>query len=196
MYDLLNSIDIKCFHFINTSLSNSVFDIIMPVLTDLNQYRIVLALVAAILLWMIIRGGKNARLAAVLLIITIVISDQFSSSIVKHWFERPRPCSELENVHLLVGCGKGASFPSSHAVNNFAGAFVLAFFFSRFRWWFFGFAFVIAFSRVYVGVHYPFDVIGGGIIGLLCGGFVIALFLVSEKLWFYVMLKKIRKVKS
>ena len=187
MLDFLNSLDITLFRFLNGSLSNSVFDFLMPLITDLNKYRIVLVFVGVILLWMLIRGKRHVRIAAVLLIITIVVSDQLSSSVIKYWFERPRPCHTLQNVHLLVSCGSGLSFPSSHAVNNFAGALILAFFFPRAKWWFFGFAAIVAFSRVSVGVHYPSDIIGGAVIGLLCAGSVLLAFIVLEKLWYKVL---------
>ena len=171
-----------------------MFDILMPFLTDLNKQRIVLALFAALLLWMLIRGKRNVRLAAIILIITIVFSDQLSSSVIKYWFERTRPCRVLHNVRLLVGCGSGYSFPSSHAVNNFAAAIVLAFFIPGAKRWFFGFAAIVAFSRIYVGVHFPFDVIGGCVIGLFCGGLVIFIYLVVESLWYRIINHKKKKL--
>ncbi|MCX6121456.1 MAG: phosphatase PAP2 family protein [Ignavibacteriales bacterium] len=186
MLEYLNFIDIKLFHFVNGSLSNSVFDFLMPIITDLNKLRLVLVFVAVILLWMLIRGRRHVKIAALLLIVTIVVSDQLSSSVLKYWLERPRPCHVLHNVHLLVSCGSGFSFPSSHAVNNFAAALILAFFFPRAQWWFFGIASLVAFSRVYVGVHYPSDIIGGAIIGLFCAGSVLLVFIALEKLWYSV----------
>ena len=192
MLDFFNSLDTALFRFINDSLSNSVFDFFMPLITDLNKQRIVLIIVAVVLLWMIVRGRRTGRIAAILLIITIIISDQLSSSVIKYWFERPRPCYSLQNVHLLVSCGSGLSFPSSHAVNNFAGALVLTFFYPRAKWWFFGFAALVAFSRVSVGVHYPSDVIGGAVIGLLCAGSVLIVFITIEKIWYSVMRRKAR----
>jgi undecaprenyl-diphosphatase len=184
--DFLNSIDITVFRFFNGSLSNPVLDLCMPFITDLNKQRIVLVFVAVILLWMLIRGRRHVRIAALLLVLTIIVSDQLSSSVIKYWLERPRPCHALQNVHLLVSCGSGFSFPSSHAVNNFAAALILAFFFPRAKWWFWGIASLVAFSRVYVGVHYPSDVIGGAIIGLFCAGSVILVFIALEKLWYRI----------
>ena len=192
MLDFLNSIDIALFHFINGSLRNSVFDFLMPFVTDLNKQRILLVFVAVILLWMLIRGKRNVKIAALLLIITISVSDQLNSSVIKYWLERPRPCHALQNVHLLVSCGSGFSFPSSHAVNNFAAALILAFFFPRAKWWFFGFAAIVAFSRVYVGVHYPSDVIGGAVIGLFCAGSVLLVFSVLEKLWYSYLQSRVQ----
>ena len=187
MPEFLQSFDVSIFRFINSTLSNPVFDVLMPFVTDLNKQRIVLALVAAIVLWMLIRGDKRTRLAAIVLICTITFSDQLSSSIVKFMFERVRPCRELLDVRLLVSCGSGFSFPSSHAVNNFAGALILVFFFPRAKWWFFGIAAIVAFSRVYVGVHYPSDIIGGAVIGLCCAGSVLIVFIGLEKLWYIIL---------
>ncbi len=190
MLDFFNSIDISLFRFINSSLCNPVFDFLMPFITDLNKQRIVLILVAVILLWMLIRGSRRIKIAAILLIITIIFSDQLSSSVIKFWFERARPCFTLHSVHLLVSCGSGYSFPSSHAVNNFAGALILAFFFPKLKWWFFGFAAIVAYSRVYVGAHYPFDVIGGAVIGLFCAASVLVLFIALEKYWYNIKNKQ------
>jgi undecaprenyl-diphosphatase len=192
VFDFLSSIDISLFHFFNGSLNNPVLDYLMPLITDLNKQRMVLVFVAVLLLWMLIRGKRHVRIAAFLLIMTIVVSDQFSSSVIKYWFERPRPCHSLHNVHLLVSCGSGFSFPSSHAVNNFAAALILTFFFPRQKWWFFGFAAMVAFSRVYVGVHYPSDVIGGAVIGICCAGSVLLVFIALERLWYRFQHRRIQ----
>ena len=194
--EYLNTIDTALFHFINASLSNPVFDVVMPFLTDLNKSRIVLVIVATLLLWMIIRGNKSVRLAAILLIVTIIFSDQINSSVIKFLWLRQRPCRILHDVHLLVSCGSGYSFPSSHAVNNFAGALILAFFLPRAKWWFFGLAATIAFSRVYVGVHYPSDIIGGAVIGLMCAGCVLLVFLGLENLLYRMMHRPFQKGSS
>jgi undecaprenyl-diphosphatase len=193
MLDALQHIDTVLFYFINHNLQNGFFDYCMPVLTDYVKQKAVLGFAIALVLWMLIRGKPNVRLAAILLILTILVSDQLNSFVIKNLFARLRPCHVLPGVHLLVGCGSGYSFPSSHAVNNFAGAMVLAFCIPRWRWAFFGFAALIAFSRVYVGVHYPFDVLGGAAVGLCCAGFVIALYLISEKIAAAIRQKKYSK---
>ncbi len=184
MVELLNNIDIAIFRFINSTLSNPILDFIMPILTDLNKQPIVLIAVVLFLIWMMWKGNKVIRLSLILLIILITITDQVNSFVIKHWFERLRPCHVLHGVNLLVGCGSGYSFPSSHAVNNFAGAFLIAYFFPKLKWWFIGYALLVAFSRVYVGVHYPFDVISGSIIGAIFASALIILFLFLERIWY------------
>lgn len=114
-------------------------------------------------------------------IISFGIADYSSASIIKPAVERLRPCREpgfSEQVNLLVNCGSGHSFPSSHAANHFALAlFFIVLFHKRSKWivplallW----AASISFAQVYVGVHFPIDVTVGGLLGA-CIGFLLAL---------------------
>ena len=177
------NIDRALFYFCNRGLENKLFDAVMPVITDLNQHWYGLWFAGLLWLLLLLRGGKAGRIAALLLIPTVTFTDQLNSFFLKHLIVRLRPCHTLPDVHLLVGCGGGYSFPSSHAVNTFAAALVLAYFLPRWTWAFFSFAIIVAFSRVYVGVHYPSDVLGGTIIGLLCGSLVILVFRAIEQWW-------------
>ena len=181
--DFLLEFDRSLFYFCNQSMRNWLFDIVFPFLTDLNRKPVALVIVGLLWVLLLLKGGRHGRIAALLLIPTIALSDQLSSSVLKFIIERARPCHELANVHLLVGCGSGYSFPSSHAVNNFAGALVLSYFLPRWTWAFFSFAALVAFSRVYVGVHYPSDIIGGAIIGMIIGAAVLTSFRVTEEWW-------------
>lgn len=180
MFDYLQNLDASVFHFFNRSIQNPVFDVLMPLITDLNKQKIVLVIVVVLLILALVKGGKRGRYAVAGLVLGILLSDQMNSTIFKFILERPRPCHALADVHLLVGCGSGYSFPSSHAVNNLCGAVILAFFFPRAAVWLFSFAGVVCFSRVYVGVHYPSDVLGGAVIGIVCGLIIITLFLWIE----------------
>jgi len=180
--DFLNSLDRAMFYFVNHAMQNILFDVSMPILTDLNKQKIILFSVGILLIWMLVRGGITGRSAAVVLIITIAFSDQFNSSWIKHVFERVRPCHVVEDVNLLVSCGSGYSFPSSHAVNNAAGAVVLSYFYRKWTWAFAVLAALVGFSRVYVGVHYPFDVLAGFLIGAGCGALVLVAF-ARLRLW-------------
>ena len=182
MAEYLQNLDTAVFFFINRSLQNPVFDVLMPFVTDLNRHKIVLVIVGVLLLLLAVKGGRRGVIAVLALAVGIAFSDQLNSSFAKFILERPRPCHVLQGVHLLVGCGSGFSFPSSHAVNNLCGAVILAFFYPRAAGWLFSFAAVVCFSRVYVGVHYPSDVLGGAVVGTVCGLVIIALVLWIEHL--------------
>jgi undecaprenyl-diphosphatase len=174
------NLDAALFHFVNGTLQNPVFDFLMPFITDLNKHTSVLIIVGVLLILLFVKGGTKGKYAVVVLAFGILMSDQLNSSVAKFILARPRPCHVLQHVHLLVSCGSGYSFPSSHAVNNFCGAVILSFFFPQAAVWLYTFAGIVSFSRVYVGVHYPADVLGGAIIGICCGLIMIALFLWIE----------------
>ena len=173
MSEVLYGIDVAVFRFLNQMIANPVFDLLMPFLTDLNKQPIILFLVGAGLIALAVKGGVMGRTTVILLILTILLSDQLNSSVIKHPFPRIRPCHVLNDVHLLVGCGSGYSFPSSHAVNNVAAATVLSYFYRKWLWAFMTFAGVVAFSRVSVGVHYPFDILAGAVLGVVIGVLVL-----------------------
>ncbi len=171
MIEFLYSLDVTLFTFVNQTLANPVGDFLWPFITDYDRFLVVRLLLLAVWLWLFIRGGKRGRTAALLLVLVLVCSDQLSSSVIKPAVQRARPCHTvggvpvLQQVHLLVPCGGGKSFPSSHAVNNFAVATLLAFFYRRWMWAFFSWAALVAISRVTVGVHFPSDILGGAVLG-------------------------------
>lgn len=174
MIEWLYSLDVAVFHFLNSTLANPLGDVFWPYLTDYDKQWPVRILLIAIWLALLIRGGKRGRTAALLVIPLLIISDQLSSSVIKSLFARVRPCHAISptELHLLVGCG-GFSFPSSHAVNNFGIATMFSYFYPRAKVALFTFASLVAMSRVFVGVHYPSDVLGGAIIGVGVAFFVL-----------------------
>lgn len=174
MSEMLFSIDKALFHFINTTLANPLFDATMPWFTDWHKSGIGVSIVVALWLLLMWKGGKKGRVVGLLIIPLILITDPLSSSVVKMIFARPRPChvvdgvQMVETIHLLVDCGSGYSFPSSHAVNNFALALLLSYHYRKWTWAFMLYAFMMGISRVIVGVHYPSDVFAGALLGMLC----------------------------
>ena len=162
--DLLQSIDTALFYFINVSLANPLTDKLMPFITEREHWFIFYLL---IWLYLIFKGGPNGRAAALLIIPLILISDQTADNIVKPFFQRIRPCNVLENVHLLINCSQSYAMPSNHAVNNFAAATLFSYFYPSMKYFLFIGAFIVAISRVMCGVHYPFDVLVGALIGVI-----------------------------
>lgn len=107
----------------------------------------------------------------VYLIISVAISDQICSSILKPWIQRLRPCHEASFqswIHLADGCGGQFGFCSSHAANSFALAIGLYLITKNknMLYLIIAWASIISYSRIYLGAHYPLDVIVGGLIGM------------------------------
>ncbi|MBK7254314.1 MAG: phosphatase PAP2 family protein [Ignavibacteria bacterium] len=162
--EALQRIDAALFKFINSDLSNPVTDKLMPFITERDNWFIFYVL---IWLYLFFYGGRKGKIASVLILILILISDQFSDNILKPLVNRIRPCHTLPDVRLLVGCTDSFSFPSIHAVNNFAAATLFSYFYRDMKYFLFTGAFVVGISRVFCGVHYPFDVLGGAIAGVI-----------------------------
>jgi undecaprenyl-diphosphatase len=169
--NILQSIDNSIFYFINVTLANPVTDAIMPFITVEKHWYIFYAIMW---LYLMLGAGKKGKVVALLVLLLVLITDQLSSHFLKELMQRTRPCHVLPGVHLLVGCTDSFSFPSSHAVNNFAGAFFFSHFYPKLKYGFYIGAFMMAISRVFCGVHYFSDILGGAIIGLLIGwGFIV-----------------------
>ncbi|MBU3699884.1 MAG: phosphatase PAP2 family protein [Candidatus Kapabacteria bacterium] len=166
---VLISWDIHAFRFINGMMSNAVLDVVFPFLTTTKNW---LPIYVLGIVFMLVRGyrdrstgGRRLIVCAVMLVLTVAVADQLSHRLLKEVIQRPRPYMVLSDAIQLVGSG-GGSFPSNHAMNSAIIAVILSVFFPRFRslWW--AYAGIIAVSRVYCGVHYPSDVLGGLVIGV------------------------------
>lgn len=176
--------DVQILHFINESLSNAVFDWLAPVLRERSTW---IPLYILLLIWLIYRYKKNAYLIILLIVAVAGLSDYTSSSIIKPWVKRIRPCNdkvvELQ-INERVNCGAGYSFPSSHAANHFALALFLSLsVFRRMRFMqiaFFIWAALISLSQVYVGVHYPVDIFGGSMLGMLIA---MVVYFTASRIW-------------
>ena len=159
--DAITRFDIELFRLINSVWTSPFLDSFMVYVTSKMNFLGAI-IVAAVLIWVL--GKRQDRLGLVILVAVVLLSD-FASNTFKHLFERIRPCSAFEGVRLLVGCGGSFSMPSGHATNIFAAMVFLSARYRRFWPAFIFIAFVVAYSRVYVGVHFPSDVIAGAFLG-------------------------------
>lgn len=170
-------LDHQAFHFINQAIANPVFDVILPALRSKTFWIPLYIFIIAFLFFNF--KYRAAALYLILLISTVIISDFTSSQLIKKTVKRVRPCNQVElqhQVRTLVHCGGGFSFTSSHATNHFALAtfliLTLGRLFRRIRPILFIWALSISFAQVYVGVHFPLDILFGGILGIVIGSLV------------------------
>lgn len=170
MLDLLQTADTSLFFLFNKTLHFFAFDWIMPVLTEFDNWKIP---VFIILFFIGFKYKKKGVIAVCCGIIGVTIADQLSSTFFKPLTGRQRPCFELEGVRLLIGQVKSLSFPSSHAANITATAYVFSFFFKKAKIYLIILATAVSYSRIYVGVHYPSDVIAGVLVGFIAGIIVV-----------------------
>lgn len=169
--DFFLNLDAEILIFLN-SIHINIFDQIMWYVTTKWTW---IPLYASILYVIIKRGNKYAiALSIIAFVLTIVVSDQFCSSIIRPYFHRLRPSNPSNSIssmlHLINGYRGGKyGMPSCHAANSFGLAvFMMTYFKNKtLNYFMFSWAILNAYSRIYTGVHYPSDIFVGIIIGVL-----------------------------
>lgn len=163
MESLLNA-DLEVFKFIN-DLDPGFLEII---LIGIRNRATWIPLYLILVIYIIVQWKRKSWLPILFTVLTVASADYLSSEVVKKTVQRPRPCHTLEQIDVRVHCGTGYSFTSSHATTHMSIAvfwiqlFVL---WGRHRWWFLPWALLIGFAQIFVGVHYPLDVLSGYILG-------------------------------
>ena len=180
MFETLLQFDEWLFYWINNDWQNPVLDFVLPYWRDKKFW---FPFYLLLLVFIIYRFKTKGIYLLLGLILCVGLADIVSSKVLKPSVKRVRPCNDpsmQDEVRLVVGCGKAYSFTSSHAANHFAIAgflvFTLGWKFKSWKWWLFFWAGSIALGQVYVGVHFPLDVLGGTLIGLLLSYFLARLY--------------------
>lgn len=105
----------------------------------------------------------------VLAVLVVLVADAATFYLIKPYFARPRPCNALEGIRVVIGCTNSFSFPSNHSVNSMAMAGFLGWLYRPLFLMLLTIGILVSISRVAVGVHYPSDVIAGGVLGFSFG---------------------------
>ena len=184
LFAWLDQIDRSILYFINDTLSNQIFDLFFTTITNEHLWAIPVLIG---LLALIVRGGKRGKIAAVLVLIAASATDATVVEIIKPAIGRLRPSHALEDtLNLLVPKGGRYGFVSAHAANIFAGTTVLSYFYKQWKKPLLFLAFSVALSRVYVGVHYPGDVLFGGLFGYGMAWVIITL-------WVFLKMRELKR---
>jgi len=173
MIESLQQFDAELFLKIHRGLANPFFDWLLPLMRNRFFWS---PLYLFIVVFSFIEYKKKGWYIVGMVLFTFAIGDMLASRLIKPFVARLRPCNELslaDDIIHRVPCGSGFSFPSAHATNHFAIAvFLIIVFYPKWKpvlpiglaW-----ASIIAFSQIYVGVHYPIDVMTGTVLGTLIG---------------------------
>ncbi|MBO0936008.1 phosphatase PAP2 family protein [Fibrella sp. HMF5335] len=169
MRETINQLDTGLFLTLNR-LHAPWLDPVMVLFTERNTW---IPFYVVLVGWLAWRFRQRAVGLVLTLAVAVAISDQVCSSVLKPLTLRLRPCHEAAlqaAIHPLLPCGGQYGFCSSHAANTFALATGLWLLLGRqHSWlrWLFAWATLVAYSRVYVGAHYPLDVLAGAGVGTL-----------------------------
>jgi len=186
MLNYLNQIDTELFLIMN-GWHNHLFDILMVYVSSMLFWLPFYIF----LFYLLIREYKwNSLILLLFTALLITLTDQSSVQLFKNVFQRLRPCHNPDiqaMVHTVEYCGGLYGFVSSHATNYFGIiVFVSGLLKNRYKWlpwvlviW----GLLIIYSRIYLGVHYPGDVIAGAILGSVIGWMVLWLYRYTDKKW-------------
>jgi undecaprenyl-diphosphatase len=166
--------DTSLLRLLNLQLTHPFLDRVIPLFSHFDAWKIPLIV---LLLIIVVKERLRGGFIVAGLGLAILLSEGMCTLVVKELIDRIRPCHIHEWVRLIEGyCPKSPAFPSSHATNISAAVTFLSFFFPRWLLVMVPLALLVGYSRIYLGVHYPLDVIGGGILGTGCGWAVFVVF--------------------
>lgn len=161
----LSMAEMNALNWIAESFHNEWMDVIMPFISSLGDKGMIWILVGVMLFLL----GKQEKATGAQVLLALLLSLIFCNLILKNAVDRIRPCDLNTAVDLLVSRPKDPSFPSGHTSASFAAATVLMLCHSKLRWPAATLAVLMGFSRLYLYVHFPSDVLVGAGLGIACG---------------------------
>ena len=187
--ETLSNIDSDLFLFLN-GLHADWMDKVMVLVTDMWAW---IPLYILLIYWAVRQYGKRCWWIILAVVLVVLCTDQLASHVCKPVFQRLRPCYNADFqdlIHLPKGMAGGKyGFVSSHAANTFGIAAFLTPALRKYRPWtaivLYLWAFISSYSRIYIGYHYPGDILCGAILGILIGLILWKVFqlIVVRKLW-------------
>jgi undecaprenyl-diphosphatase len=171
----MESTDIALFRIINTQWTCAFMDILARAFQH-SWPGILLGLCVAAFLFF--KDGRRGAIVAMACVIAVILTDVTCSAVLKPLVARIRPSATLDGARLLLGKKGGFGFPSNHAANWAAMTCVLGASYPRWAWIPASTALLIGYSRIYAGVHYPSDVLGGYLAGIVIG---MSVYLIAQK---------------
>src|SRR5574344_1100311 len=155
------SFDLQILMFIKEHMTNPVFDALMPFFSTIGEYGAIWLAFGIVLLF-----NKRSRPYGIMLFIAVALGFFTGEIVIKNLVGRIRPCNFYPDVSVIVKRPHTYSFPSGHTCSSFAAALTVFFFDKRFGIAAFILAAFIAFSRMYLFMHYPTDILAGLLLGI------------------------------
>ena len=156
-------LDVKVLEYIKENFQNPILDKLMVLFTVMGELGMLWIGIGLMLIMQ-----EKYRNKGIVIFVTLSITTIIGEGVIKNIFQRKRPCHGISCKDLLIKKPKSYSFPSGHTASSIAAATVLSTFFTPYAIIFFGIAVLIAFSRMYLYVHYPTDILAGIALGVLC----------------------------
>ncbi len=179
MLEFIQSADEAILAFLRGNVCNSILNYIMIFFTYLGEEGIIW-IIFGIIMMILPKYRKHGVKMALALVVMLFINN----IVLKPLIARPRPFTNDPSIleHMIVHAPSSFSFPSGHTASSFAGACIMAHANKKAAFWAYPLAILIAFSRAYLQVHYPSDIIAGAILGTVYAFIGILIFAVIEKL--------------
>lgn len=169
--DILRNFDMETLNFINNNLHSPIMDKFMIIMTSIGNGGLIWILISLILII-----TPKYRKVGIMTICALILTTIIGEGILKHLIRRPRPFISLPDIKLLITAPTSYSFPSGHTGSAFAAAGILGAMIKKSKPYVITLAILIAFSRLYLFVHYPEDVLAGIILGLCSAQIVLYIF--------------------